>query len=147
MWAIIISRWGVKSGICIIIAIDLTRLDLLRRPCFPAHPPVHPEINRLHRSDTATRSTTRHNNLRRNASSSPLLHYYPHLMPKNPYYTTPTPWIPILPEFWEKPPKSERDFCIQTPIFRWTPLPTAIPSRRNFLIFSRFLAKINPHYP
>ena len=61
------------------------------------------------------------------------LHIYPIFHPKTyttPTYTTPTPEILILRNFRPEPPKSERDFCIETPIFRWTPLPTAIPSRR-----------------
>ena len=58
--------------------------------------------------------------------------------PGIPHYTTPTPRNPILGEFSNFTPKFERDFCIQTPYFRWTPLPEAIPSRRNLLIFAHF---------
>ena len=47
------------------------------------------------------------------------------------HFITPTPRIPILRDFWPEPLKFERDFCIGYPHFRWTPLPEAIPSRRN----------------
>ena len=47
------------------------------------------------------------------------------------HFITPTPRIPILCDFWPEPLKFERDFCIGYPHFRWTPLPEAIPSRRN----------------
>ena len=64
-------------------------------------------------------------------SNSLLPHRNPPSRPTNPHYTTPTPSFPILGDFPDFPPKFERDSCIETPIFRWTPLPEAIPSRRN----------------
>ena len=62
----------------------------------------------------------------------------PSIYPRHPNYTTPTPSFPILGDFPTFAPNFERDFCIRTPIFRWTPLPEAIPSRRISPIFSHF---------
>ena len=62
----------------------------------------------------------------------------PPIYPRHPNYTTPTPSFPILGDFPTFAPNFERDFCIRTPIFRWTPLPEAIPSRRISPIFSHF---------
>ena len=83
-----------------------------------------------------------------NATQISLMHhYYPIFIPKPPesdHYTTPTPSFPIFRDFPTFPLKFERDFCIRTPIFRWTPLPEVIPSRRNPLIFSHFLTLRGP---
>ena len=62
----------------------------------------------------------------------------PPIYPRHPNYTTPTPSFPILGDFPTFAPNFERDFCIRTPIFRWTPLPEAIPSRRISPLFSHF---------
>ena len=51
-------------------------------------------------------------------------------LPYHPY-TTPTPDFPEFRKFHDFGLIFERDSCIQTPIFRWTPLPEAIPSRRK----------------
>ena len=66
-------------------------------------------------------------------------------MPHHPHYTTPTPEIPILREISIFGPNFERDSCIRTPIFRWTPLPEAIPSRRNDPNFHPIFQFL--HYP
>ena len=84
-----------------------------------------------------------------NATQIPLMHhYYPIFIPKPPesdHYTTPTPSFPIFRDFPTFPLNFERDFCIRTPIFRWTPLPKAIPSRRISPIFGHFLILRDPH--
>ena len=53
-------------------------------------------------------------------------------------YTTPTPDFPDLRDFRDFRPNFERDSCIETPYFRWTPLPEAIPSRRILPSFRPF---------
>ena len=80
-----------------------------------------------------------------NLTNTPLLPYIYTQTPESDHYTTPTPSFPIFRDFPTFPLKFERDFCIQTPIFRWTPLPEPIPSRRNPPIFSHFLTLRDPH--
>ena len=59
-------------------------------------------------------------------------------------YTTPTPDFPDFRNFHDFGLIFERDFCIRTPIFRWTPLPEAIPSRRKPPTFGQFPPNFYP---
>ena len=100
-------------------AVDMCMLNTQQHPQSPYHPE---EIVSPDKICTKTPSSQAH----------------------SPHYTTPTPRIPKIRKFPILPLKSERDFCIRTPIFRWTPLPEAIPSRRNFPVPSHFLRP--PHH-
>ena len=65
-------------------------------------------------------------------------------------YTTPTPDFPEFRKFRNFRLIFERDSCIRTPIFRWTPLPEAIPSRRKTPDFGQIFSgtpQFNNHQP
>jgi len=120
------------------VRLSLTRPDFLTRPPTPilrqhrvkwtllAHYPWHSSLPRLR--------------VCRACGTTQVIYQFMHLTPENHAYTTPTPEMPELRDFPILPLKFERDFCIGDPQNRWTPLPTAISSRRISPLFGPFLS-------